>query len=569
MSFTDNILAARGEIQADLVLKNCRIVNTFSGEIEKNNIAIKGNKIVGIGDYDGKQILDVKNKFVAPGFIDAHLHTESSMVTLPELTKVILPKGTTTIVTDPHELANVMGLSGITYILELSRTLPLNVFLMLPSCVPATNMETSGAELSAEDLNILLASPKITGLAELMNFPGVLFRDKNVIKKISMAHKYKMTIDGHAPGLSGKDLNAYIGAGISSDHECTNKNEALEKLNRGMYIMVREGTSEKNLEELVKIITPENSSRFLFATDDRHPNDLMVEGHINFLLKKAVSLGLNPITAIKMATINACQHFKFRRMGAIAPGYFADLVILNNLKSFNSSYVIKNGKIVAENGELTVTLKSTKKPVIRSSVNVKWLKKDDLKVSYNNQKKINVIGLIPEQIVTKKILTTPKVIENEIVSDINKDILKIVVVERHRASGNIGVGFVKGFGINKGAIATSVAHDSHNIIAVGSNDDDLYEAIIRIIKLGGGMSIVQNKKVLDELELPIAGLISDKPMKEVKIKLDKLNKYSRQIGCKIEDPFMVLSFLALPVIPELKITDKGLFDVTQFKVIDL
>ncbi len=569
MSLVDNIMAARGEIKADLLLKNCRIVNTLSGEIEKNNIAIKGNKIIGIGDYQAEKVVDIKNNYVSPGFIDSHLHIESSMVTLGELAKVIIPQGTTSIVADPHEIANVLGLAGITYILESSKNLPLNTFIMLPSCVPATNMETSGAELTADELNILLASPWISGLAEMMNFPGVIFRDPQVIKKISMAHKYNMVIDGHAPGLKGKDLNAYIEAGITSDHECTTKEEALEKVRRGMFIMVREGTTEKNLGELIKIITPYNYHRFLFATDDRHPRDLMEEGHINFLIKKAVKLGLNPIIAVQMATINPCSHFRFRRMGAIAPGYFADITIFNNLKDFKVLKVIKNGKIVAENNKMIKSAIKSTTPILRSSVNVKWLHKDKLEVNYKNQKEIKVIQIVPGQIITKQVKEKPYVVNEKIESDVKNDILKIVVAERHLSTGNVGIGFVKGFGLKSGAIAGSIAHDSHNIIAVGVSDADIYEAIIRIVKLGGGLSVVNNCKSVEELELPIAGLMSAKDMGFVKDKLEALNKAAAQMGCRLPDPFMTLSFLALPVIPELKITDRGLFDVTKFGFTEL
>ncbi len=566
--FDYNIIkVAKGEKEADLVLKNCNIINVFTGEIEKNDIAIFDKYIAGIGKYDAKNKIDLKGLYVSPGFFDSHVHIESSLVTIPEYARAVVPLGTTSVVIDPHEIANVLGLDGIRFMLKSSKYNPLSVYFMLPSCVPATDMETSGAELRAFDLFPFINEEWVKGLAEMMNFPGVLNMDTDVIDKLRLMED--KIIDGHAPGLKGKELNAYISAGISSDHECVTPEEALEKLSRGMYIMIREGTVAKNLKDLVPIINEKTYKRCLWATDDRHPDDLIKEGHINFLIKKAISFGVDPIIAIQMATINAVEHFKIPKAGAIAPSYYADIVVFDNFKDFNILKVFKNGKLVAENGKYIFTPPvELRKSTIRSSINIKWLKDEDFQIKAESDM-INVIEIVNNQLITKHKKYKANIINNYVESDIKRDIIKCMVIERHFASDNIGKGFVKGFGIKQGAIASSVAHDSHNIIVIGVNDSDMLKAVTHLRKLQGGFCVVNNQKVLADLPLPIAGLMSEKSLKEVYEDLQILNKASKELGIKIEDPFLMLSFLALPVIPELKITDKGLVDVTKFQYIDL
>ncbi len=567
-NFNVNIIkVARGNKPADLVLKNGNIINVFNRTIEKNDVAIFDGCIAGIGKYSGKKEIDVSGKYISPGLFDSHVHIESSLVTIPEYAKTVVPLGTTSVIIDPHEIANVLGLDGIRYMLKTSKYNPLNVFVMLPSCVPATEFETSGAELRAFDLMPFLHDDWVQGLAEMMNFPGVINMDQEILDKLRlMQHK---TIDGHAPGLTGKDLNAYIAAGISSDHECVTKEEAEEKLKNGMYIMIREGTVAKNLKDLVPIINERTARRCLFASDDRHPDDLLTEGHINFCLKKAVSLSVDPLLAIQIATLNAAEHFKISKLGAIAPSYIADIVVFNDLKDFKVEKVIKNGKLVAENEKyLFKDIQHLKTAKVRGSVNIKWLKEDEFKIQAKS-KKINVIEIGNNQLITKRLIEDANIIDGFAESDIKKDILKCIIVERHYASNNIGKGFVKGFGIKKGAIASSVAHDSHNIIAIGTNDEDIKKAVVHLRKIQGGFCVAENEKILIDLPLPIAGLMSDKPMPEVIKQLKELNKAAKQLGSIIEKPFLMLAFLSLPVIPEIKLTDKGLFDVNSFKFIDL
>lgn len=561
------IKIAKGDEPADIVLKNGNIINVFNGKIEKGDIALYKEFIAGIGNYSGKKEIDASGKYISPGLFDSHVHIESSLVTVPEYAKTVVPLGTTSVVIDPHEIANVLGLNGIRYMLKTSKYNPLNVFAMLPSCVPATEFETSGAELRAFDLLPFVNDEWVKGLAEVMNFPGVINMDQDMLDKIKLMHN--KVIDGHAPGLSGCDLNAYISAGISSDHECISLEEAEEKLQKGMYIMIREGTIAKNLKDIIPIINERTARRCLFATDDRHPDDLLKEGHINFLLKKAVSLGIDPILAIQMASINATEHFNIKKLGALAPSYIADIVLFNDLKDFTVDKVIKNGKLVVENSQyIFQTVMEPQAMKIRGSVNIKWLKDDEFKIKAKG-KKINVIEIINNQLITKHYLAEANIINGFAESDIKNDIIKCSVVERHYASDNIGKGFVKGFELKKGAIASTVAHDSHNIIVIGTCDEDIKKAVVHLRKIQGGFCVVENEKVLIDLPLPIAGLMSDKPMQEVNKKLKQLNKTAYQLGITIEEPFHMLSFLSLPVIPELKLTDKGLFNVNSFKFIDL
>ncbi len=563
------IKAANGEVIVDLLLKNGKLVNVFSGEISKESVAIHKGFVVGFGNYKAKKILNLGGKYIAPGFIDGHVHIESSMVSVSEFARAVVPKGVTSVITDAHEIANVLGIDGIKYMLESSKNQPLNVFFMLPSCVPATQMETAGAHLTGFDLYPFLKEKWVVGLGEVMNFPGVISADDDLLNKMKIASGKR--IDGHSPGLMGKALSSYITSGIASDHESTTLPEAKEKLEKGMYVMVREGTSEKNLKDIIPLVNEKNYSRFFFVTDDRHPQDLVKEGSINFIIRKAISLGLDPVIALKMATLNTAEYFRLPRIGAVAPGYQADIVILNNLKDIKPVMVFRRGDLVAASSEF-VAKKVKLAGMLRGSINVRWLRDNDFQIPVPaGRKSVFVIEIVPHQIITKKKICPAKIDATGklAVSDIKNDILKMVVVERHLASGNIGKGFVKGFGLKKGAIASSVAHDSHNIICVGVDDKSIFTACVEIVKMGGGLCVADGEKILGHLPLPIAGLMTDKPLEKVVSELEKLVAISKKLGCVLDDPFMTLSFLALPVIPELKLTDKGLVDVSKMKLVGL
>jgi len=569
VSLKERIRIASGEGKADLLIKNGRVVNVFSGEVEKKDVAIFGGVIIGFGDYRAREIIDVKGDFLCPGLIDGHVHIESSMVTIPEFARAVLPNGTTTVIIDPHEIANVLGQKGVRFMAKSTRGIPLNVFVMIPSCVPATHMETSGATLKAVDLKPLLKEPWAIGLAEMMNFPGVIFRDPEVLKKIEMAKGKR--IDGHAPSLSEKGLYAYLSAGIRSDHECTTLKEAKEKMKNGMWIMIREGTTARNLKDLLPLITSKNSRRFFFVTDDRHPKELLEEGHINSMVKKAMQWGIDPILAIQMATLNAAEYFRLDDLGAIAPGYRADIVTFDSLTRFRIKKVFKDGVLVAEDGKIlshsmgNLSLFST---IRKRGLRIKTIKKNDLLLQ-SDQPFAKIIQLIPNQIVTKKVVKKISLKDGVAYPNIKEDILKIIVVERHRATGNIGIGFVHGFGLKKGAIGSTVAHDSHNLVIVGTNDRDILKTVEIIQAMGGGLAAVSDEKVIASLPLPIAGLMAEGSVSQVRLRMETLLNAAKELGCKLGDPFMTLSFLSLPVIPELKITDKGLVDVNQFKIVPL
>jgi len=562
----ERIEVARGEKPADLVLKNARVVNVFSGDIHETNVAIFDGIIVGLGDYAGRTFIDLGGKYVCPGFIDGHVHLESAMVIPSEFARAVVPLGTTSVVADPHEIANVLGLDGIRFMMEASKNLPLSVYIMLPSCVPATDMETSGAKLYSPDLEMFLGQDQVLGIAEMMNFPGVIYRDRDVLEKIRIA-KWKR-VDGHAPLLSGKDLAAYVTAGIKSDHECTRLDEAQEKLRDGMYIMIREGTTAKNLRDLLPLVTEHNAQKCMFVTDDRHPADLMDDGHVNAIVKRAIELGMEPIRAIQLATINPAEYFQLKRLGAVSPGYIADLLVLDDLETVSVGQVYKGGVLAAEDGELVNWDIPPTPPYIRSTMNINWMGMSDVSIDAHGGR-IRVIGLIPEQIITNSLVEEARIENGKAVTDLERDVLKIVVAERHRASGNIGKGFVKGFGMKEGALGSSVAHDCHNIVVVGTNDDDILTAIVEIVRMQGGQVVVRNGQVIETLALPIAGLMSSQPLEVVRRKVDDLKAAARECGCVLEDPFMQMSFLALPVIPSLKLTDKGLVDVDKFQFTDL
>ncbi len=561
----DRIAVARGHRKADLVLKGGRVVNVFSGEIYRADVAIYQGTIAGLGEYKGEKVIDIASKLVIPGLIDSHVHLESSLLTPAEFAKAALPHGTTAVVADPHEIANVLGQRGITYIIKASDGLPLDFYFMLPSCVPATSLESSGARLTAEDLLPFLRHERVLGLAEIMNYPGVLSGDPVVLRKL-ICFKDQV-IDGHAPGLSGKDLSAYIGAGIKSDHECTSAEEAGEKIRLGMTIFIREGSASKDMEALLPAVTPANSRFFCFATDDFQPGDLK-KGSINQLIKKAIRLGLDPVTAIQMSTINPARYFGLKRKGIVVPGYDADLAVIDSFDNFKVELVFKQGKLVARGDMCLISCSGRHRELARRTVKIRPVTKRDLRVKAKTGR-ARVIELIPDKIETKHAILPVLVQSGAVISDTDRDILKIVVIERHHATGNIGTGLVKGFGMRSGAIAATVAHDSHNIIAVGVSDDDILEAVMAIRRLQGGLVVINEKSVLAAIPLPIAGLMSDKPLNYVVKKLDDIEDAVKRLGVKIKHPFSMLSFLALPVIPDLKLTDKGLVDVNQFKIVDL
>jgi adenine deaminase len=552
---------ARGEQPVEQLFKNARVVNVFSGEIHKANVAVEDGRIIGFGDYKAKQAIDLKGAYLAPSLIDGHFHIESSMLTAPEFARAVVPHGTGAVVIDPHEYANVLGLDGIRYVLDSTKGLALDFFIMLPSCVPATSLETAGAKLTADDLQLMIHDERIAGVAELMNFPGVYLGLKEELAKID-AGKGK-AIDGHAPGLRGKNLNAYALAGIRSDHESVSVEEAREKLRLGMHILLREGSTERNLGHLLPLVNAHNPQNCSFATDDKLAGDLVNEGHIDHAVRKAIQGGVPPIAVLQIATINTARHYRLQNLGAIAPRYWADFIIFDNLKKFQVRQVYKKGVLVAKDGKF-LGRSSAKISLPRSTINLRFSPKD-LIVKSSGTKKIRVIEIIPDQIVTREIIITPKIVSGQIVPDTARDLLKMVVVERHRATGNVGVGFVRGFKLKNGAIASTVAHDAHNVVVAGTNDADILRAIKELERLQGGQVVVANGQVKAELPLPIAGLVSDKPLAEVIQLIDNLNAAAHSLGCDLVAPFMALSFLSLSPIPALKLTDQGLIDATRLK----
>jgi len=564
MSLRELISVARGDTPADLLLKDARIVNTFIGEIEQGDVAICGDRIAGVGDYDkAREIIDLQGGFLAPALINGHTHIESSMLHPARYAQAVVPRGTLAVVTDLHEIANVCGSRGIRFVTDLARKLPLDMLFMAPSCVPATQLETSGARISSREVKRILAHPKIIGLGEMMNFPGVVSGDEEVLKKISAAKG--RVIDGHAPGLAGKDLNAYLSAGILSDHESTTPEEGKEKLRRGMYLMIREGSSEKNLDALLPLVTDNTYKRCFFVVDDRNCSDLLREGDIDAVVRKAISRGLDPVRAIQMATINPAEYFRLHDRGAIAPGYIANFITITDLTKLEIDIVFYRGRPVAKQGKPLFLLPPVT-PELKDTVRIKSPTAKSLKIAAAGET-YPVIEVLPGQIVTRKAVEKVRIVDGAVASDVDNDVLKLVVVERHKASGNIGLGLVKGFGLKKGALASSVAHDSHNIIAVGTNDFDILKAIEEIKTLQGGLVVCANLEVLASLPLPIAGLLSPEPLEVVVSQHEKVEKAAAGLGNLPPAPFAILSFLALPVIPELRLTDLGLVDVTEFKLI--
>ena len=562
---------ARGNVPADLLLQNAKVVNVFSGEVHPANVAIAGAWIAGVGaEYSaGKETLDFEGLYLLPGLINGHFHLESSILTPAEHARFALPHGTTTVILDPHEIANVLGLPGIQVLIDASKALPLDYFFMAPSCVPATPLETAGAALTAKDLEKLLKNKRVLGLAEMMNYPGVLNKDPAVLEKIQTARRQGKAIDGHAPLLSGKGLNAYVAAGMDSDHECTTKEEAEEKLRLGMWLMIRQGSAARNLEDLLPAVTPRNYHRCLLVLDDLEPRDLIRAGEVDSLLRRAVALGLDPVRAIQMATLNPSERFGLRDRGAIGPGRRADFAAVTDLREFQVQLTIKDGKVVAREGQAYPLFRARFNPKVFHSVKIKPLDPSSFSLRLGSERAW-VIGLIPGQILTRKLsLPVKKDNGGMVVSDPEADVLKIAVVERHKASGNLSIGLVQGFGLKAGALVTSVAHDSHNIVVVSASDEEMRQAVEVVEKMEGGFVVVARGEVRVSLPLPIAGLMSQETAEEVALRMEKITQATRAIGAIPANPFLTLSFLALSVIPELKLTDKGLVDVAGFRIIPL
>lgn len=562
------LAVSRGDEPADVVFRNARIVNVLSGEIHDGDVAVSNGMVVGIGAYEGRTVIDCEGRFLAPSFIDAHIHIESTMLTVAEFARAVVPHGTGAVVADPHEFANVVGLEGIDYVLDAARALPIDVFVMMSSCVPATPLETAGARLTSTDIVLYTGREDVLGVAELMNFPGVFNGMESELLKIAAARGKR--VDGHAPGLRGPQLDAYILAGVRSDHECTTIDEARDKLRRGMQILMREGTAERNLHDLLPLVTAGNATQFSFATDDKHPADLADEGHIDHHVREAIRSGLDPMTVLQIATINTARHYRMGRHGAIAPGYWANMILFSDMHDIRAEDVYYRGAPVAHGGGAIADFPASGDIAnMRDTMHVGEFWKDSFVVPVVPHSKIKVIDLVPRQIITRAAVVDPRIEDDAVEADASRDILKLVVIERHRATGNIGHGFVRGFGLRRGALASTVAHDAHNIIVVGTNDLDMYAAALHLIRLGGGQCVVADARVIEELPLPIAGLVSDQPLEFVRGKVDALIAAAASLGCTLPDPFMTLSFLALSPIPALKVTDLGLVDAERFELTSL
>ena len=566
MSIVDRLAAARGDRPADLVLRGGQLVNVISGEIYPTDIVVHDRHVVALGaGYRGIQEIDLAGKFVTPGLIDAHVHIESSLVTPPEFARAVLPHGVTTVVTDPHEIANVLGLEGMRYMLERAKNGLLNMYVMASSCVPATQMETSGARLEADDLAQLVDHPWVLGLAELMNYPGVALGDEGMLDKITL-YKHKV-LDGHAPDMSGPMLSAYVAAGVQSEHECTSVAEAREKLRLGLTIFIREGTTTRNLVPLLPLITAENHGAICFCTDDRVPADLIDHGSIDYMLRVAIAQGIDPLLAIRMGSYNTARHFGLKKYGAVTPGRYADLLVVPDLEDFRPQQVYRGGQLVAQGGQMIVESPKSRAIDRHGTVNISAVPLD-FSIPAKSET-IRVIGTVKDQVVTEHLVERAKIVAGQAQSDVERDILKFAMVERHRASGNIGLGFIKGFGLRRGAIAGTVAHDHHNLAVIGVDDESMRTAVQAILEMGGGLALVDGDQVLARLPLPIAGLLSELPIETVRMQYDAMIAAARALGNRLSDPFMVMSFMGLEVIPKLKLTDRGLVDVEQFKLVEL
>jgi adenine deaminase len=564
MDLKSLIRHARGDEPADVLLRNARVVNVLSGQIEHASVALAGEFIVGLGDYAARDEIDLAGAFVAPGFIDAHVHIESALVPPSEFARAVVPRGTTTVVTDPHEIANVLGLEGIRFMFESAKFGPLNMYVMASSCVPATAMATSGAALHGYDLFPLKSDPWVLGLAEVMNYHGVIGGDDAVLEKIGAFQD--RVIDGHCPGLSGVGLQAYVAAGVQSDHESTTPEEALEKVRLGMMVMIREGTVARDLAALVPIVTPANQHRFCFCTDDCQPSDLVERGGIDHAIRSAISLGMDPVAAIRLATWNPAQHYRLHQRGAITPGRRADLVVFDDLRAPRPRLVFRNGALTARDGVMTVPPRPPSR-TLRSTMNVAW---DTVDFSLRaDGRRARVIGVQAGSLATDELVEEPLRRDGMALADPSRDLLKVAIVERHMASGAMGKGFVRGLGLREGALASSVAHDHHNLIVVGADDVSMMTAARRVGALHGGMVVAHGGRVLAEVPLPLGGLMSAEPVETVKAQVEAAVAAARALGSPLHDPFMAMSFLSLEVIPALKVTDKGLVDVERLQVVPL
>jgi adenine deaminase len=566
------IQVARGLEPADLVLRNTRLVNVCSGECYPADVAIADGLIVGVSvpgeSYHGHEERDVQGRWLAPGLIDGHMHIESTMLVLAEFTRIVTPRGITAVMLDPHEFANVLGVEGIRYVLESGRGLPLSAYVMLSSCVPASSYESPYRVLMADDLLPLLEDERVLGLAEMMNMPGVLNADEQVLAKITATQQHKLVVDGHAPGLTGPDLCAYAAAGIMSDHECTTLEEARQRIRLGMWLMIREGSAACNLDALLPLVKELHPPRIFFVTDDRDPLDLTTRGHIDSMVRRAIELGLDAVEAIRLASYNTAQYFRLYNRGAIAPGFVADLVLLDDLDTFQVESVYKDGVLVAQNGRLLVDVPTSAFTGVTETVRIGNIREHDLRIP-GQPGLVEVVGIEPGQITTRHLQAEALVRDGEIMADPSRDLLKLAVIERHHASGHIGLGLVKGFGLRKGALASSVAHDAHNLVIAGVHDSDILKAAYTLEEMGGGFACVVDGEVLASVALPYGGLVSPLPAAELVEQLRKLDAVAEELGCVLDHPFMTLSFLSLSVIPSLKLTDQGLIDVETFTLLPL
>jgi adenine deaminase len=566
------LAVARGEADADLVLSGGRLVNVFSGEIYPAEIAIFGGRVAGVsrdaGTYRGRDTIDLDGEYVAPGFIDAHVHIESSLMLPAEYANAVMPHGTTSVVSDPHEIANVHGLAGIKFMLAASEGLPLNVFVMLSSCVPATDMETSGSRLDVHDLAGLLDEPRVLGVAEMMNYPGVVAGAEDMVDKAIMGHQAGIRLDGHAPLVGGTTLQAYASAGIASDHESVAAAEALEKLRSGIQVLIREGSTARNLDAILPMLN-ERTARFCsWATDDKQPDDLEAQGHIDHNIRRAVARGLDPVLALQMASINTARHYGLNDMGAVAPGYIADLATFGDLDDVRITRTFASGRLVAQNGRMLERQVNRVTPPKNNMMGGDFLSARSFHIEARGSR-ARVIQVLPDQIVTRACVAEAKIVDGEVVADPQRDILKMAVIERHSGTGNVGLGLVNGVGLGQGALASSIAHDSHNMVVVGASDEEMLLAARTVFEMGGGIAAVRGTEVLSKLPLTVAGLMSDQPLPVVRDALKGLLRAARDLGCPLANPYMQMAFLALPVIPELKLTDLGLVDVVKFERCDL
>lgn len=569
MDLRQFIQVARGAQPADLLLTNAQIVDLYNLDVIPGQIAIADGRIAGTAPnsaawYRATEVVDLEGQYVAPGLIDGHVHVESSMVSIPEFARAVVPGGVTTVITDPHEIANVLGMTGIRYMLEIAKWNPLSVFVMASSCVPSGPYESSGAKLSAYDLESLMHDKWVVGLAEMMDYPGVLGGNPEALAKIEAAGT--RPVDGHAPGLKGTDLNAYAAAGIGSDHESTTREEALDRIRRGMMVMIREATPARNLKDLLPLVTVKNARRFLFVTDDRNPLHLLKDGSVDGMVRQAIAHGLDPLLALQLASLNAAESFRLFDRGAVTPGKRADLIVFKDLRAPRATRVFRGGQLVARDGELLPYNRPSESPMLPVSLNVP---RASLRFAVPAQgRRIRVIEIIPNQIITKSGVADARIKDGHAVADPERDLLKIALIERHTGSGRLGVGFVRGFGLRFGALASTVAHDAHNIIVMGADDESMRSAVEVILDMRGGLVAVAGREVV-KLPLPIAGLMSDQPITTVAEQLRALLQMARRMGSPLEDPFMTLSFLSLSVIPALKITDRGLLDVTDQALVPL